>query len=122
MLGSELPPDKMDKIFTQIIDDVGQIILVAVTSGHVAGFIHAREVRDLTLGRYVEIVEIAMLEYYQRSGGASSLIYGVEQWCCQMRTHKTVCILKSENDAMRSLLISCGYREYGIVAFEKYLV
>lgn len=120
-LSSELSPDKMNTIFTEFLVDAEQIVLVAFTSGHVAGFIHARQVSDLVLGRYVEIVGIAMLEYYKRSRGGTSLILGVEKWCSQMQHHKTVCFLKSESEAMRSLLIHCGYRENGFGAFEKYI-
>lgn len=122
VLSPELTPDKTEAMFTKIIEDLDQIVMVAFTSGHVAGFIHARQVRDLVLGKYVEIVCIAMSEYYQRKGGGTSLIFGVEQWGSQMRNNKTICYLKSENDAMRSLLTRCGYQENGVGAFEKYIV
>lgn len=122
VLSPELPPDKTEAMFTKIIEDLDQIVMVAFTSGHVAGFIHARQVRDLVLGQYVEIVRIAMSEYYQRKSGGSSLIFGAEQWCGQMRNHKMMCFLKSKNEAMRSLLTRCGYRENSVGAFEKYIV
>lgn len=122
VLSSELPQEKTAEMFTEIIEDAEQIVMVAFISGHVAGFIHARLVRDLVLGEYAEIVSIAMAEYYQRKGGGTSLVFGVEQWCGQMRKHRTICFLKSENEAMRSLLTRCGYRETGVGAFEKYIV
>lgn len=122
VLSPELSPDKTEAMFTKIIEDLDQIVMVAFTSGHVAGFIHARQVRDLVLGQYVEIVRIAMSEYYQRKSGGTSLIFGVEQWCSQMQNHKVRCFLKSENEAMRSLLTRCGYQENGVGAFEKYIV
>lgn len=122
VFSTALPPDKMTATFTGIIEDIEQIVMVAVISGHAAGFIHARQVRDLVLGKYVEIVCIAMSEYYQRKSGGSSLVFSVEQWCSQMRNNKMICFLKSENEAMRSLLTRCGYQENGVGAFEKYIV
>lgn len=122
VLTSEISPEITGAMFTKIIEDIEQIVMVAFISGHVAGFIHARIVRDLVLGQYVEIVNIAMAEYYQRKGGGTSLVQGVEQWCCQMQNHKTMCFLKSENEAMRSLLTRCGYLENSVGAFEKYIV
>lgn len=118
----EIQQDEMLQIFTKIIEDVEQIVMVAFISGHVCGFIRARLVRDLVLGEYAEIVNIAMSEYYQRKGGGTSLVFGVEKWCMQMRRHKTICFLKSENEAMRSLLKRCGYLENSVGAFEKYIV
>lgn len=122
VLSSELPPEKITEMLTEIVEDAEQIIMVAFISGHVAGFIHARLMRDLVLGEYAEIVQIAMAEYYQRKGGGTSLVLGVEQWCSQMRRDKTICFLKSENEAMRSLLTRCGYRENTVGAFEKNIV
>lgn len=120
-LSPEIHPDEMTKMFTAIIEDVEQIVMVAFISGHVCGFIHARLVRDIVRGEYAEIVNLAMSEYYQRKNGGTSLIFGVEQWCSQMQRHKSICFLKSENDAMRSLLTKCGYRENSVGAFEKYV-
>lgn len=122
VLSPELSPDDTEAMFTKIIEDIDQIVMVAFISGHVCGFIHARRVSDILLGQYVEIVHVAMSEYYQRKSGGTSLIFGVEQWCAQMQDHKTMCFLKSENEAMRSLLTRCGYRENSVGAFEKYIV
>lgn len=121
-LSPEIQQDKIATMFTKIIEDVEQIAMVAFISGHVCGFIHARLVRDLVLGEYAEIVNISMSEFYQRKSGGTSLIFGVEQWCSQMQRHKMICFLKSENEAMRSLLTKCGYQENTVGAFEKYIV
>lgn len=121
-LSPEIQQDEMSEMFTGIIEDVEQIVMVAFISRHVCGFIHARLVRDLVLGEYAEIVNIAMREFYKRKSGGMSLVFGVEQWCSQMQRHKIICFLKSENEAMRSLLTKCGYQENGFGAFEKNIV
>lgn len=111
-----------EKLYVNIIEDVEQIVMVAVHSGHAAGFIHARRVSDMTLGTYTEIAEIAMLPYYQRCGGSKSLIFAVEKWSSQMVTPNLKCILKSKNEAVKTLLLSCGYVENGFGAFDKTIV
>lgn len=121
-LSPEIGQDEMANMFTKIIEDLEQIVMVAFISGHVCGFIHARLTQDLVLGEFAQIEKIAMSEYYQRKSGGTSLILGVEQWCSQMQRHKSICFLKSENEAMRSLLTKCGYLENSVGAFEKYII
>lgn len=110
---------ELRKLCIGIIEDIEQIVMVAVNSNHVVGFIHARRVTDMIFGSYTEISEIAMLPYYQRRGGGTSLVFGVEQWSSQMLTNKIKCILKSQNEAVKALLQGCGYVENGFGAFEK---
>lgn len=119
VLGSALRLDELEKLYVNIIEDIEQIIMVAFHSGHVAGFIHAKRASDLTFGTYTEIVEIAMLPYYQRRGGSKSMIFAVEQWSDQMVTTNIKCILKSESETVKALLLNCGYVENGLGAFEK---
>lgn len=114
--------DELKRLCVGIIEDIEQIVMVAVNSNHVVGFIHARRVTDMIFGRYTEISEIAMLPYYQRRGGGSSLVFGVEQWSSQMLTNKIKCILKSQNEAVKALLLKCGYVENGLGAFEKTII
>lgn len=122
VLGAELPPEKMQKLFVEIIEDVEQIIMIAVHSGHTVGFVHARIVRDLVCGRYTEIVGIALLPYFRKRGCGISLMFAAEQWSSQMLVNKLQCNLKSDNETVKSLLIKCGYLENGLGAFEKTIV
>ncbi|MDE6726684.1 MAG: GNAT family N-acetyltransferase [Oscillospiraceae bacterium] len=119
VLGAEMPFEKMKTLFVEIIEDIEQIIMIAVHSGHTVGFIHARIVRDLVRGRYTEIVGIALLPYYRNRGCGISLIFAAEQWSSQMLVNKLQCNLKSDNEAVKSLLKKCGYLENGLEAFEK---
>lgn len=122
VLGSSLQLENLEKLYIDIIEDVEQIVMVAVHSGHAAGFIHARRVNDLVCGCYTEIVTIALLPYYQRRGAGTLLVLGVEQWSSQMGTPNIKCVLKSDNEAVKVLLQSCGYVENGFGAFEKTIV
>lgn len=122
VLGSALQLEVLEKLYVNIIEDIEQIVMVAIHSEHTVGFIHAKRVSDLTFGTYTEISEIAMLPYYQRRGGSASMIFAVEQWSSQMVTTNLKCLLKSENEAVKALLLSCGYVENGFGAFEKTIV
>lgn len=122
VLGSALQLENLEKLYVNMIEDIEQIVMVAVHSGHVAGFIHARCVSDMTFGTYTEIIEIAMLPYYQRRGGSKALIFAIEQWSGQMGTPNIKCVLKSDNEAVKALLQSCSYVENGFGAFEKTIV
>ena len=122
VLNSELPPDKLKQLYFEIIENVEQIILLAVNSAHTVGFIHARRVNDLVCGSYTGIVSIAFLPYYQRHGGGTELLYGVEEWSRQMLTPKLKCVLKSDNEAVRQLLKSGGYTESSPQNYEKTIV
>lgn len=121
VLHSEIQPDNMKRLYLEIIENVEQIIMIAVNSGKTVGFIHARRVNDLVCGCYTEIVTMALLPYYQRRGGGTSLLLGVEQWSRQMLTPNIKCILKSDNTAVKALLQGCGYVENGR-AFERTIV
>lgn len=122
VLHSEIPPDKLKRLYVEIIEDVEQIVMIAVNSGHAAGFIHARRVNDLVYGNYTEIAAIALLPYYQKHGGGTSLLLGVEQWSSQMLTSELKCIPKTENIAMKQLLTVCGYKKNVSGVFEKTIV
>ena len=120
VLNSELPPDMLKRLYAKIIEDVEQIVMVAINSAHTVGFIHARQVKDLVLGKYTEIAAIALLPYYQKRGGGTSLVFGVEQWSRQMLTPDIRC--KSDNVAVKQLLKGCGYTQNGNDIFEKTIV
>ena len=120
VLNSEIPPDKLKKLYFEMIEDIGQIVMTAVNSGHIVGFIHARHVRDLVIGDHTEIVAIALLPYYQKRGGGTSLVLSVEQWSRQMLTPDIRC--RSDNIAVKHLLKDCGYTQNGNETFEKTIV
>lgn len=122
VLNSELSPDELKKLYVEIIENVEQIVMIAVNSGHTVGFIHARRVRDIVLGYYTEIVAIALLPYYQDHGGGTSLLMGVEQWSRQMLTPELKCIIKNDNETVKRLLKSCSYKEKGLGVYEKTIV
>lgn len=122
VLNSELPSDKLTKQYLAIIEDIEQIVMIAENSGHTVGFVHARRVSDLVYGNYAEIVAIALLPYYQRRGGGTSLMLGIEQWSKQMLTSELKCFPKSDNIAVRQLLIGCGYAESKPGIFAKTIV
>ena len=120
VLNSDIPPDELKKLYVEIIEDIEQIILTAVNSGHTVGFIHAKRVKDLVLGVYTEIVTVALLPYYQKRGGGTSLVLGVEQWSRQMLTHDIRC--RSDNVVVKQLLKGCGYTQNGNEIFEKTII
>ena len=122
VLNSEISPDELKKLYVEMIEDVEQIVMIAVNSGHTVGFIHAKRVRDLALGVYTEIAAIALLPYYQKRGGGTSLLLGVEQWSSQMLTPGLKCILKNDNETVKHLLKSCGYIQNGLGVYEKTIV
>lgn len=120
--GSALTPGELDRIYTEIIDDVSQVVMVAVHSGHAAGFIHARHIFDMVLGECIEIVSIAMNPYYQNRGGEAMLLAALEKWSGQMLVLRIIYVLKGENEAVKALLRSKGYVDNGFGAFEKTIV
>lgn len=118
ILNPTIPLKELEKLYVGIIEDIEQIVMVAARSGHMAGFIHARRVSDLTSGTYTEINEIAILPYYQGRGCADLLISAIEQWSSQMVTPKIKCIIKSYDEAVKALLQNRGYVDNGFGAFE----
>ena len=122
VLNSALTPDALKKLYTEILENVEQIIMIAVNSGHTVGFAHARHVRDLVFGDYTELVSIAMLPYYQKRGGGTLLLLGVEQWSRQMLIPELKCILKNDNVAVKRLLTGCGYAQNSFGIFEKTII
>ena len=122
VLNSELPPDMLKRLYAKIIEDVEQIVMVAINSAHTVGFIHARQVKDLVLGKYTEIAAIALLPYYQKRGGGTSLLLGAEQWSRQMLTSKLKCIPKNDVTAIKQLLTVCGYEENVSGVLEKIII
>lgn len=122
VLNVPLSPEKMTKVYVDIIEDTEQIVMLAVHAKRTVGFIHARRVNDLLLGTYSEIINIALKPYYQKRGAGTFLVLGVEQWSRQMVTPYLKCTLKSENAAVTALLKSCGYAENSPGAFEKTIV
>lgn len=121
-LNSELPQKELERVYTEIIEDVSQMVMVSVHSGHVAGFIHARRVLDMVLGEHAEIVTAAMNPYYRGKGGGALMLAGIEAWSSQMLAPKIICVLKSENGAFGTLLQNNGYVCGGFGAFEKTIV
>ena len=122
VLNSDIPPDELKSLYVEMIENVEQIVMIAVNSGHTVGFVHAKRVRDLVLGVYTDIAAIALLPYYQKRGGGTSLLLGVEQWSRQMLTPELKCILKNDNEAVKRLLKSCGYIDNSFGVFEKTIV
>ena len=121
VLNSGLPHESLKKLYFDIIQDVEQIIMIAVNSGHTVGFAHARRVKDLVCGCYAELVTIALLPYYQRRGGGTSLMFGIEQWSRQMLTGDLRCFPKTDDPAVDRLLEGCGYIQNSSGVFEKTL-
>lgn len=121
-LNTELPQKELERVYTEIIEDVSQMVMVSVHSGHVAGFIHARRVFDMVLGEHAEIVSAAMNPYYRGKGGGKLMLAGIEAWSSQMLAPKIICVLKSENEVFKTLLQNNGYVRGGFGAFEKTLV
>lgn len=122
VLNPKIPPAKMKRQFFKIIEDIEQIVMVAVNSAHTVGFIHARRMDDLVYGSYTEIVTIALLPYYQKRGGGTSLLMGVEQWSRQMLITDLKCIKKINNIAADHLLKGCGYTQNPLGVFEKTII
>ena len=117
--GHALTPKELDRIYTEIIEDISQIVMVSVHSGHAAGFIHARHEFDMVYGECIEIVSIAMNPYYQNRGGEAMLLAALEKWSGQMLVPRIVYVLKGEDEAVKALLKSKGYVDNGSSAFEK---
>ena len=122
VLHSEIPFDRLKRLYVEILEDVEQIVMVAVNSAHTVGFIHARRVSDLVYGSRAEIVTVALLPYYQRRGGGTALLFGVEQWSRQMLITDLKCAPKSDNEAVKHLLKRCGYIENELGVYEKTII
>lgn len=122
VLGVSFPPERLKRIYFEIIEDVEQIVLLAFHSRKTVGYIHARRVNDFSSGEFTEISEIALLPYYQKRGAGTFLVLGVEQWGRQMALRAMKCNLKSDNEAMKALLKGCGFSESCPGAFEKTIV
>ncbi len=119
VMTTELSQKQLEEMYTEIIEDIGQIVIIARHARVVAGYIRARRLKDFSRGCYAEISEIALLPYYQRRGGGTELVYGVEKWGGQMLIPKIICNLQSDNEGASALLKKCRFIETRSGAFEK---
>ncbi len=116
---SPLAQEELYRLYTEIIEDISQVVMVFVHSGHVAGFIHARRVCDMICGEHIEIVEIAVNPYYQNRGGEELLLAALEKWSCQMLIPRMTSVIKVETETIKEIFQNCGFTINGFGDFEK---
>ena len=119
VMDTDISDKRLEEIYTGIVEDINEIIMIAKHARVVAGYIRARRLKDFSRGYYAEISEIALLPYYQRRGGGTDLVYGVEKWGGQMLIPKIICNLQSDNEGAAALLKKCRFVETRPGAFEK---
>ncbi|MCM1164880.1 MAG: GNAT family N-acetyltransferase [Lachnospiraceae bacterium] len=84
LYGSPITKSRVEAVYKNTLADAGQAVFVAVHSGNVVGYIHARQVTALFEERYTEIAEIAVYDYYADKNACSELVSAVEKWSAQM--------------------------------------
>lgn len=120
-LGSGHEPDVMVNIYRNILTDSEQIILAAVHSGRIVGYIHARQVNNLCEEVYTEIAAYAMYDYYRENGADKALLSALEKWCVQMTSRKIVVGANAHIPGTEKYLLEKGFRGRTSESFEKIL-
>lgn len=87
---SSLPLECTEEALRDIIIDGTNKVLVANHSGHIAGYVYAKEITSLCEPRYIEIVDLGLSDYYRRAGAGKALAQAVRQWAEQMIAAKIV--------------------------------
>lgn len=87
---SALSLEDTEAALREIISDGTNRVLVAIHSGHIAGYVFAKEITSLTEPRYIEIVDFALSDYYRKIGAGKALVRAVGQWAEQMVVGKIV--------------------------------
>lgn len=87
---SALSLDETEAALREIISDGTNKVLLAIHSGHIAGYVFAREVTSLSEPRYIEIIDWAISDYYRKAGAGKVLVGAVRQWAEQMIAEKIV--------------------------------
>jgi len=111
MLGSKLTFDDMEDIYRNILIDPMQTILVAVHSGRIVGYIHARQVNNLYEEVHTEVEGYALYDYYRERGADKALFCALEKWSVQMTSRKIVVGLDAANSETVKNLLEIGFRE-----------
>lgn len=71
----------------EILADGTSKVFVAINSQHLAGYVYAREIISL---RYIEIVNLALSDFYREKGVGTVLIQAIRQWAEQMLSAKII--------------------------------
>ena len=119
MLGSKLDSEVMEKAYRNILMDSEQVILAAVHSGRIVGYIHARQVNNLYEEIHTEVEGYAMYDYYRENGADRALLGALEKWSVQMLSKKIVVCLGAENPNTGKYLLENGFRERTSEGYEK---
>lgn len=120
-LGSELDSEVMEKAYRNILTDSEQIILAAVHSGRIVGYIHARQVNNLYEEVHTEVAAYAMYDYYRENGADRSLLGALEKWSIQMTSRKMIIGSNARYPEAEIYLLENGFRKLASGSFEKIL-
>lgn len=120
-LGSELDSEVMERAYRNILTDSEQIILAAVHSGRIVGYIHARQVNDLCEEVHTEIAAYAMYDYYRENGADKALLGALEEWSFQMTSVKIVIGSNARFPEAENYLLENGFRRLTSESLEKIL-
>ena len=74
----------------EILADGTSKVFVAINSQHLAGYVYAREIISLSEPRYIEIVNLALSDFYREKGVGTVLIQAIRQWAEQMLSAKII--------------------------------
>ena len=120
-LNSKLDPEIMEVVYRNILTDSEQVILAAVHSGRIVGYIHARQVNNLYEEVHTEVAGYALYDYYRENGADKALLGALEKWSVQMLSRKIVVGLGAKNSETGNYLLENGFRERTSESLEKNL-
>ena len=121
MLGSKLDSEVMEKAYRNILTDSEQVILAAVHSGRIVGYIHARQVNNLYEEIHTEVEGYALYDYYRENGADRAILGALEKWSVQMLSKKIVICFGAGKSVTENYLLENGFREQTSESYEKYL-
>ncbi len=90
--------EETQSMLREIISDETSVVLVAVNSGHVVGYVHAVDISSLMESRYVEIVGLGINAYYREKGAAIALLRAIQKWAEQMTAKKIIFPIKTSDE------------------------
>lgn len=73
-----------------ILSDGTEKVFIAINSQHIAGYVYAREIISLSEPRYIEIVNLALSDFFREKGVGTVLVQAIRQWAEQMLASKII--------------------------------
>lgn len=121
LFGAALSEERAAKAYRDILIDAEQIILAAVHSGNIVGYIHARQVCGLTEEMHTEVIGIAAYEYYLDKNARSELIAAMVQWSAQILSRFVRFRTGVYDEKLKTELLKAGFREAAHGSLERKL-